>query len=255
MNKFRQLRFQLLVLSAIAICIVGIVYIRKPQVNLTAGACPEKTPEISQTITRESDQTSWCLSGLPEQTIHWQWSPDEDHFAYALQDKSHPTRQLSGRMGYIKVDNLNWYVMNSDGSRHRRFSAPDPFWFTFSPDGQYAVYSTYNDYGQSKFEVVKIRSNSLVCRYERFNLWYHEGQPTCNSVELENGGIWDIETEINRDACEFHVTTWKWADWLEDHGCRELLQGTGLVPTPMPSPNPGAYPVLPANDKSASPYP
>jgi hypothetical protein len=244
-------------------------YIKRRQANLTPGSCPASAREISQTLLRESDQTTWCLSNLPEPPIYWQWSPDGNRFAYALQDKKRPTRRLSGRMGYLEVNNFNWYVMNGDGSGHKRFSSPDPFWFTFSPDGQYAVYSTYNDYGRNKYEVVKIDNESLVCRYDQHNLWYYAGRPPCNAVKLKNGSIWDIEREANQGACEYHVTSWGWTKMLDERGCRTLLKNTDLAPTVTPAPTlpsitpvppqpstPSAYPGLPDAERSSSyPYP
>jgi hypothetical protein len=203
-------------------------YFKIKQVNLTVGPCPTGAREISQNIEQENEHTTWCLSGLTRPAIRWQWSPDGSQFAYALPDKHQPTRQLSGRFGYTEVDHLNWYIMNANGTRRRRFSAPDPFGFQFSPDGQYAVYSTYNDYGKSQNEIVEIRSESLVCRYERNNLWYNTAQPPCDAIRLKNGDLWDIKTEVNRSACEFYVTSWGWHENLEANGCRELLKGTSV---------------------------
>ena len=122
-----------------------------------------------QTIERKTDNTTWCLSNLPRTAVHWQWSPDNSRFAYALQDENNPTRQLSGRWGYAEIDNLNWYVMNGTGGWHKRFSEPNPYFFSFSPDGQYAEYSTYNDYGNSKIEIVKVANGALVC--QQFSVW------------------------------------------------------------------------------------
>ncbi|MEJ2750115.1 MAG: hypothetical protein P8183_19750 [Anaerolineae bacterium] len=252
LNKLRQPRFQLLVLAVIAISVVGIVYFQRRQVNLTSGACPVETAEINQSIVRKSDQTTWCLSGLTEQAIQWQWSPDGERFAYALQDKKDPTRQLSPREGYTEVANLNWYVMNSDGSRHKRFSAPDPYQFQFSPDGQYADYVTYDDYGHTKHEIVSIRTSWLICRFETYNGWYSESKPPCNTVQLKDGTLWNIQAEVNRVACVYYVTYWKWDEDAEENGCRELLAGTELVPTVTPIPSP--YPT-PTHTSTATPYP
>lgn len=219
-DSVAQKKFLLLLLVASA---AGIAYFKRERVNLTPSPCSVEAREISQNVVQENEPKTWCLSGLTEPAIRWQWSPDGSQFAYALPDKDQPTRQLSGRMGYIEVNRLNWYIMNANGTGHKRFSTPDPFAFQFSPDGQYAVYSTYNDYGKSKHEVVKIRNESLVCRYELDNLWYHASQPPCDVITLKNGDLWDIKTEANRSACEFHVTSWGWSDSLEEWGCRELL--------------------------------
>lgn len=219
--------------------------------SLTTGECTSQEKPIYQTIERKTDNTTWCLSGLPRTAIHWQWSPDNGRFAYALQDKNNPTRQLSGRWGYAEIDNLNWYIMKGTGGGHRRFSEPDPHFFSFSPDGQYAEYSTYNDYGKNKYVIVKIANNHLICRYELYNLWYSEGTPPCNNIKLRDGTIWDIRTEQNRDACEYHVTAWQWFDQLEKQGCRELLKGTDLVPTLTPPSYPYPAPVL---QEEATPY-
>ncbi|MFO7537551.1 MAG: hypothetical protein R6X32_05775 [Chloroflexota bacterium] len=266
-TKLLKLRFKLLMVLVVIIATgaATIAYIKKERAILTTGICPTSAPQTSQTIIRESDQTSWCLSGLSEPVIQWQWSPDGSLFAYALQDKDNPTRQLSGRWGYVEVTNLNWYVMNHNGSRHKSFSAPNPAWFTFSPDGQYAVYITYNDYGRTKQEIVKISNESLVCRYEQYNLWYSAGNPSCDGIKLKTGAIWNIEKEVNKSACTFHVTSWGWSNMLDERGCRLLLKDTDLVPTitPIPTAIPiptapsmsTAYPEPADRDEPISPYP
>lgn len=178
---------------------------RQRQVQLTKGSCPNSAAETNYTFTRETDNTTWCLSNLSETPIFTHWSQDGSRMAYAFRDKTNPSRQLSPRWGSIYVDNLNWYLINSDGSGHRRFSIPEPHTFHFSPDGQYADYSTYNDYGQTKSKIIKIEDGSLICEYSNGNLWYYEGIPPCNDILLKNGELWDIESKENRAACQYWV--------------------------------------------------
>jgi hypothetical protein len=204
--------------------------------SLTSGACTSSEKPVYQTIERETDHTIWCLSNLRRSAIRWQWSPDNSRFAYALQDKFRPTRQLSGRWGYIHVDNLNWFVMSATGFGHKRFSTPDPFGFSFSPDGQYATFAVYNDYGTTRYEIVKISGGQVVCRYHRYNLWYGEDDPPCEGVKLKDGRIWNIKEDVNRSACEYHVRDLGWPDFLKENGCEDLLAGTDLSPTPHAMP-------------------
>lgn len=218
-------------------------YFYKP-VKLQSGACTSKDSPVHQTLVRKTDNTYWCLSGLHRKAIRWQWSPDHHLFAYALQDQTQPVRRLSGRHGYIEVDNLNWYIMNANSTRHRRFSEPDPFYFSFSADVQYAVYTTYNDYGNTKREIVKVSNGSLVCRYGTYALWYTEGVPPCDNVRFRNRSLWDIQAEYDRRACEYYRLDSGWRDPATNQYCRELLKGSPLVPTvtPIPSPYPAVSP-------------
>lgn len=246
--------FYLMLLILLVFCLSWLLYRSYTAVSLTSGACATEERPLYQTIIRETDSTTWCLSGLPRTAIRWQWSPDRRFFAYALQDKNNPTSHLSGRWGYAEIDLLNWYIMNADGTGHRQFSAPDPHYLRFIANGEYAEYTTYNDYGRSEHEVVNIPDGSLVCRYNLYNLWYSEGKPPCSNIQLSNGTMWDIKTERTRSACEFHITSVGWFDQLNYHNCRELLAGTDLVPPPTPTPPP--YPIETQPPEPAQPsYP
>ncbi|GAB4267743.1 MAG: hypothetical protein Kow0080_10040 [Candidatus Promineifilaceae bacterium] len=229
-HLFSSKKNLILLIGTIFTAIAVITHYKNVRVMLIPGKCPPSlNKNTGQTIIRESDQTTWCLLGVTEPIIRWQWSPDNSHFAYAIQDKHNPSRQLSGRWGYINVESLNWFVMNTSGFSAKRFTIADPHYFTFSPDGEYAIISRYADYGRNKYDVVEISNERIICRYERFNLWYYKGEPPCDDISLKNGERWDIKAETNREACEFHVSSWGWNDYLIENGCVEALQGTGLA--------------------------
>lgn len=220
-----KIRNSLWWLIPIVILSLGLLIFYRSQsiISLAEGACSIINSENAQEIIRESDETAWCLSGVAQPVIDWQWSPDGELLAYAVADANNPERQLSGRWGYAKLPNYNWYLLDANGANHRRFRAPEPFGFSFSQDGQYATFPTYSDYGTTRVEVIHVRSEKLVCRYSSFNLWYSEEEPPCPAIQLKNGEIWDIRTETNRSACEYHVENWGWSEHLEQNGCRELL--------------------------------
>ena len=228
-------------------------YTRRP-VTLNTGECCLFSGIVDQTLVRESDNTTWCLSGVRREAIYWQWSPDNGRFAYALQDENEPSRQIKGG---TNLPNLNWYIMDANGSDHKRFSRPDPYYFTFSSDGQYAKYRDRSYDITTYYEVISVETEDLICRYGVYSVWYFEENPSCKDVKLKDGSIWDIESEVDFNGCKYYVSTWGWSDQMERNGCRELLAETDLVLTPtsdysaprfidltsQPTPTPKSYPV------------
>jgi hypothetical protein len=148
-------------------------------------------------------------------------------------------------------------VIDADGSNYKRFARPDPYYFTFSPDGQYASYRNHAYDIASHREVISVETEDLICRYGIYSVWYFEENPPCDGVKLKDGSIWDIQSEVNFDGCKYFVSNWGWNETIEENGCRELLAGTDLVLTPtidsvgephidlslLPTPIPKSYPI------------
>ena len=180
-----------------------------PHATLKSGECDSNQSKAT-IILRETDHSTWCLNNLRGTPIATQWSDDGSTFAYAIVNSSDSSRRKQFKGASWEVPNYQWYVIEIESGNQFRLKLPEPNSFSFSPDGQYAViHNRMTDLGAGSIsDIYKIDPPSFVCKYSVYNLFYGEGNQPCTNIVLKDGTIWDVEREVNKRACEYHVGQW-----------------------------------------------
>lgn len=174
--------------------------------QLLGGSC--NGVEGGYKIMDVDEETEMCLvvsSDMPVQS--WQWSNDGSILAFALHDPTITRPAGTGKFAGRPLT-IHWYFMERNGRSATELTVAYNRGLSLSPDGKFIVVSFLCSADTTAcHEIYETNSQQRVCSYRTNTVWFSDSD--CTDLTLKNGGIWDIEYEVNKSGCEyFHSNGW-----------------------------------------------